>query len=104
MFLGDIEGGGAPNEVGYVYNLYDFLYQYRNVAAVTTAVTVFASFVLLVILICAVGRRRDRKSFAARIPMDLMAAAAAVLLFVCTSVSIDSGLSIICLLYTSRCV
>ncbi len=94
VFLGDIEGGGAPNEVGYVYNLYDFLYQYRNVAAVTTAVTVFASFVLLVILICAVGRRRDRKSFAARIPMDLMAAAAAVLLFVCTSVSIDSGLSI----------
>ena len=63
-------------------------------AAVTTAVTVFASFVLLVILICAVGRRRDRKSFAARIPMDLMAAAAAVLLFVCTSVSINSGLSI----------
>lgn len=80
--------------MGYVYNLYDFLYQYRNVAAVTTAVTVFASFVLLVILICAVGRRRDRKSFAARIPMDLMAAAAAVLLFVCTSVSINSGLSI----------
>lgn len=95
VFLGDIESGGVPNEVGYVYDLYDFLYQYRNVAAVTVAVTVLTSFVLLVMLICAVGRKRDGKSFAARIPMDLMVAAAIVVLSVFASLFLDSGLSVL---------
>lgn len=76
VYLGDMEKGGVPNEVGYIYDLYEFLYEYRNVAAVTAAVAVIASLVLLVVMICAVGRDEKRGSFVARLPMDVIVAAA----------------------------
>ena len=76
VYLGDMEKGGVPNEVGYIYDLYEFLYKYRNVAAVTAAVAVIVSLVLLVVMICAVGRDEKRGSFVARLPMDVIVAAA----------------------------
>ena len=82
IYLGDIENGGVPNEVGYIYDLYEFIYENRGVAAITAAIGALVSLVLMILLICAVGRHEDKEkeTVTERIPMDVVLAAAVLLL------------------------
>lgn len=97
VYLGDMEKGGVPNEVGYLYDLYKFIYANRNVAAVTAALAALVSFALFVILICAAGRDKEKESVTARLPLDVIVAIAALLLtiIVTTVAYADSGITVI---------
>lgn len=72
-YLGDIENGGVPNDLYDVYCLYKKFYEYRTLETLSTIVGFFTFLGILVFLICAVGRKRDKNSSINKIPIDVFA-------------------------------
>ena len=72
IFLGDLDGGDIPGSVKGTYDFYKNVYDSRGTAAAVTAIGIFFSIVLMVILVCIAGSDREKKSLIKKLPMDLL--------------------------------
>lgn len=72
VYLGDLENGGAPDEVNYLYNLFKAVYDNRVVAMAAAIIGAILSITLFIVLMCAAGRNREKRSFINKIPLDLL--------------------------------
>ncbi|NLD20495.1 MAG: hypothetical protein GX663_09685 [Clostridiales bacterium] len=87
VFLGDMDSDtGVPTEISSVYNRFNDIYNYRNIALATAIIGFIAAICIFIFLATTVGRRRPedggnnepegKQSFIKRLPMDVIVAAA----------------------------
>ncbi|MDO4546216.1 MAG: sensor histidine kinase [Bacillota bacterium] len=80
MYVGDLESGGAPDEVCSIYNLFTYIYDLRITALVSAVIGFLISLGLFIFLMTVAGKRKKENALIPRLPMDLMALAAVLLL------------------------
>lgn len=93
IYLGDLENGGVPDEIDYIYGLFKAVYGYRTVAMAASIIGTIFSVVLFIILMCAAGRDREKRSFINKIPMDFLTVVLTLPMIFIMMISFDSEIS-----------